>query len=70
MPRDLPASLFSQAIREHLELRRRNAALEIDMPLAHYMNDERSVEPAATAGDRRLNDQDDTATLHLYEPSA
>jgi hypothetical protein len=70
MQRDLPASLFSQVIREHLELRRRNAALEIDMPLAHYMNDERSVEPAGTTSDRHLHDQEDTATLRLREPPA
>ena len=70
MPRELSASLFSQAIREHLALRRRNAALEIDMPLARYMNDERGVEPMRTAGDMHLEEDEDTAILRLHEPAA
>ena len=31
------SSLFAQIIQDHLELKRRNAALEGDMPLSHYM---------------------------------
>ena len=34
------ASLFAQVIQEHLELKRRNAALEHEMPLEKYMNDD------------------------------
>jgi len=34
------ASLFAQVIQEHLELKRRNAALEHEMPLDKYMNDD------------------------------
>jgi len=30
------ASLFSQVIQDHLELKRRNAELETDMPLGEY----------------------------------
>src|SRR5579862_3429330 len=33
-------SLFAAVIQEHLELRRRNAALEHDMPLERYMPDD------------------------------
>jgi hypothetical protein len=33
-------SLFAQVIQEHLELKRRNAALEHEMPLDKYMNDD------------------------------
>jgi hypothetical protein len=34
------SSLFSQVIQEHLELKRRNAALEHEMPLERYLNDD------------------------------
>src|SRR3954447_4382584 len=33
-------SLFAQVIQEHLELKRRNAALEHEMPLQKYMSDD------------------------------
>jgi hypothetical protein len=33
-------SIFSQVIQDHLELKRRNAALEHDMPLGKYMTDD------------------------------
>src|SRR5579872_565752 len=33
-------SLFAQVIQEHLELKRRNAALEREMPLERYMTDD------------------------------
>jgi hypothetical protein len=39
MPVESP-SLFAQVIQEHLELKRRNAALETEMPLEKYMNDD------------------------------
>ena len=31
-------SLFSEAIREHLELKARNSRLDAEMPLGHYLN--------------------------------
>jgi hypothetical protein len=34
------ASMFAQVIQEHLELKRRNAALEHEMPLERYLNDD------------------------------
>jgi hypothetical protein len=34
------ASLFAQVIQEHLELKRRNAALEHELPLGRYMSDD------------------------------
>jgi hypothetical protein len=40
MPAVETPSLFSQVIQEHLELKRRNAALEHEMPLERYMSDD------------------------------
>lgn len=34
------ASMFAQVIQDHLELKRRNAALEHEMPLQKYMSDD------------------------------
>ena len=34
------ASMFAQVIQEHLELKRRNAALEHEMPLDRYLTDD------------------------------
>jgi hypothetical protein len=34
------ASLFAQVIQEHLELKRRNAALEHELPLGRYLSDD------------------------------
>jgi hypothetical protein len=39
MTLDTP-SLFAQVIQEHLELKRRNAALEHEMPLERYLSDD------------------------------
>jgi hypothetical protein len=39
MPVEAP-SLFAQVIQEHLELKRRNAALEHEMPLERYMSED------------------------------
>ena len=33
-------SIFAQVIQEHLELKRRNAALEHEMPIERYMTDD------------------------------
>ena len=33
-------SMFAQVIQEHLELKRRNAALEHEMPLERYLHDD------------------------------
>ena len=33
-------SMFAAVIQEHLELKRRNAALEHEMPIEKYMNDD------------------------------
>ena len=51
------ASLFATVIQEHLELRRRNAALEHEMPLEKYMPDDpfenhRSSRPRSRRGSR------------------
>jgi len=34
------SSMFAQVIQEHLELKRRNSALEHEMPLGKYMHDD------------------------------
>ena len=34
------SSLFAQVIQDHLELKRRNAALEHEMPIEKYMTDD------------------------------
>ena len=34
------ASMFAQVIQDHLELKRRNAALEHEMPLERYLTDD------------------------------
>ena len=34
------SSLFAQVIQDHLELKRRNAALEHEMPIGKYMTDD------------------------------
>src|SRR3954467_9410144 len=39
MPVETP-SMFAQVIQDHLELKRRNAALEHEMPLEKYMSDD------------------------------
>jgi hypothetical protein len=39
MPVETP-SLFAQVIQDHLELKRRNAELEPQMPLERYMNED------------------------------
>jgi hypothetical protein len=39
MPVETP-SIFSKIIEEHLELKRRNAELEGNLPLARYVNDD------------------------------
>ena len=33
-------SMFAQVIQEHLELKRRNAALEHELPIERYLNDD------------------------------
>ena len=43
MPVDT-TSIFATVIQEHLELRRRNAALEHEMPLDRYMPDDAAFE--------------------------
>jgi len=39
MPVETP-SIFSKIIEEHLELKRRNAEIERDLPLSRYVNDD------------------------------
>ncbi len=40
MPVESPSSPFARVIQEHLELKRRNAALEHEMPIERYLTDD------------------------------
>jgi hypothetical protein len=50
---------LNQVILEHVELRRRNAALEYEMPLANYL-DPAAAQPASSA--EAHADSEDTIT--------
>jgi len=54
---------FAAAIHDHLELKRRNAALEFEMPLASYLRTE--ARQASTKGEHavRLEDEDTLANV-------
>jgi hypothetical protein len=59
-------SLFAAAIQDHLELRRRNAVLEVEMPLANYMPSLES-QPGQTAG---AQEDDTLANASWPSPAA
>jgi hypothetical protein len=48
--------MFAAAIHDHLELKRRNSALEFDMPLANYMPSSGSYLPSRPSqGDQEVD---------------
>jgi hypothetical protein len=60
---DDATSSFAAAIHDHLELKRRNAALEFDMPLTNYTPSRARVVDARTSQNRQevdltLEDED------------
>ena len=57
MPHD-STSPFAAAIHDHLELKRRNAALELEMPLARYMPSLASGRRPGVENDAGLGDED------------
>ena len=71
MPVDT-ASLFAQVIQEHLELKRRNAALEHEMPLERYMTDDPFVNHPLfkTEEQARVEDTMDGALTIVDEPTS
>ncbi len=71
MPVDT-ASLFAQVIQEHLELKRRNAALEHEMPLQRYMNEDPFVNHPLfkTEEQARVEDTMDGAHSIVDEPTS
>jgi hypothetical protein len=66
------ASLFAQVIQEHLELKRRNAALEHEMPLQRYMTDDPFVNHPLfkTEEQARVEDTMDGAQSIVDEPTS
>jgi hypothetical protein len=66
------SSLFATVIQEHLELRRRNAALEHEMPLERYMPDDPFVNHPLfkTEEQARIEDTLDGAQSIVDEPTS
>jgi hypothetical protein len=71
MPVETP-SLFSQVIQEHLELKRRNSALEHEMPLERYMSDDpfENHPLFKTEEQARIEDTMDGAKSIVDEPTS
>src|SRR6476620_6984080 len=65
-------SLFATVIQQHLELRRRNAALEHDMPLERYMPDDpfQNHPLFKTEEQARVEDTMDGAQSIVDEPTS
>jgi hypothetical protein len=55
---DDATSTFAAAIHDHLELKRRNSALEFDMPLANYLPSHASRAVRPVEDDPALEDED------------
>jgi hypothetical protein len=66
------SSLFAEVIQEHLELRRRNAALEHEMPLERYMPDDpfENHPLFKTEEQARIEDTLDGAQTIVDEPTS
>ena len=71
MPVQSP-SQFAQVIQEHLELKRRNAALEHEMPLEKYMTDDpfENHPLFKTEEQARVEDTMDGVTSIVDEPTS
>src|ERR1051325_9029166 len=65
-------SLFAQVIQEHLELKRRNAALQHEMPLERYMADDPFENPPLfkTEEQARVEDTMDGVQSIVDEPTS
>jgi len=65
-------SVFTQVIQEHLELKRRNAALEHEMPLSKYMTDDpfENHPLFKTEEQARIEDTLDGAQTIVDEPTS
>jgi len=64
--------LFAEAIREHLELRERNAGLQGAMPLERYRSDDSAANNALFKSESaaRLGDTDELDDVRLALPTA
>jgi hypothetical protein len=64
--------MFAQVIQDHLELKRRNAALEHEMPLERYMTDDPFVNHPLfkTEEQARVEDTMDGALSIVDEPTS
>jgi hypothetical protein len=63
--------LFAAAIQDHLELRRQNAVLEVEMPLANYMrtlDESQRVQPVE--GDAGSQEDDTLSNVSWPSPAA
>ena len=71
MPVETP-SIFSKIIEEHLELKRRNAELEDELPLSRYVNDDpfQNHPLFKTEEQARIEDTLDGAQTIVDEPSS
>jgi hypothetical protein len=67
---DETKSLFAAAIQEHLELRRRNAVLEVEMPLANYIRTRESQSGERVEADAGSEEDDDTLATVSWPTSA
>ena len=65
-------SLFAQVIQDHLELKRRNAALEHEMPLERYLSDDpfENHPLFKTEEQARVEDTMDGAVSIVDEPTS
>ena len=66
------SSMFAQVIQEHLELKRRNSALEHEMPLGKYMHDDpfENHPLFKTEEQARIEDTMDGAQSIVDEPTS
>ena len=66
------SSMFAQVIQEHLELKRRNSALEHEMPLERYMTDDPFVNHPLfkTEEQARVEDTMDGTLSIVDEPTS
>jgi hypothetical protein len=62
--------MFGAAIHDHLELRRRNAALEVEMPLANYMPSLGGQHDESVERDAESREDDTLSNVSWPSPAA
>jgi hypothetical protein len=63
-------SPFAAAIQDHLDLKRRNAVLEIEMPLSSYMRTFENQRGQSVEGDAGSREDDTLVTVSWPSPAA